>query len=55
MDDHKNLALIDFGICRISTNNENEVIKLNSSYMAPEVFTSGFCKEADWWSLGIIM
>lgn len=55
MDDNRNIALIDFGMCRLSLKNDEQALQLNAPYLAPEVVTQGYKKESDWWSLGIIM
>ena len=38
MDDNRNIALIDFGVSRISMKNDEKSIELNAPYLAPEVF-----------------
>ena len=55
IDKHDNIRLIDFGLAAIKRNKSLDTIAGTPLYMAPEVIKGNYGKEADMWSLGVLL
>ena len=49
------IRLIDFGLSKVQTGKKLEEIAGTPLYMAPEVISGSYGKEADMWSLGVLL
>ena len=56
IDKHDNVRLIDFGLAAIKRHGKRlDTIAGTPLYMAPEVLNGSYGKEADMWSLGVLL
>lgn len=53
--DSNEIRLIDFGLSKVQTGKQLEEIAGTPLYMAPEVINGSYGKEADMWSLGVLL
>ena len=53
--DTNEIRLIDFGLSKVQTGKKLEEIAGTPLYMAPEVINGSYGKEADMWSLGVLL
>lgn len=53
--DTDTVRLIDFGLSKASKNKKLSTIAGTPYYMAPEVLEGAYTKQADIWSLGVIL
>ena len=57
LDDEGHVCLTDFGLAKYIGNNSKAMTFVGTpEYLAPEIISGiGHGKQADWWSLGILM
>ena len=57
IDKHDSIRLIDFGLSAITNSRGKRLDTVAGTplYMAPEVIKGGYGKEADMWSLGVLL
>ena len=56
IDKHDNIRVIDFGLSAINRHNKRlDTVAGTPLYMAPEVIKGSYGKEADIWSLGVLL
>lgn len=53
--DNDEIRLIDFGLSKVQKGKDLKELAGTPLYMAPEVITGGYGKEADMWSLGVLL
>ena len=53
--DSNEIRLIDFGLSKVQTGKQLEEIAGTPLYMAPEVINGSYGKEADMWSLCVLL
>ena len=53
--DNDEIRLIDFGLSKIQSGEKLEEMAGTPLYMAPEVIKGSYNKEADMWSLGVLL
>ena len=53
--DKNDIRLIDFGLSKIKKGNNMQTMAGTPLYMAPEVINGDYGKQADMWSLGVLL
>jgi ribosomal protein S6 kinase alpha-5 len=52
----RNLKLLDFGFCKVSSGKpETHTVTGTLLYAAPEVFEGKYCQSCDLWSIGVVL
>ena len=53
--DNDEIRLIDFGLSKVQKEKKLDEVAGTPLYMAPEVINGSYGKEADMWSLGVLL